>query len=57
MAHIILDVKEGKTEYCEGCPFWSGTNEDSISTCGLPNDFPNCDDFNYETLKIVKKED
>ena len=56
MAHIILDVKEGNTECCSECPFWAGNYEEYGSNCGLPNDFPNCDDFNYGTLQVVQNE-
>ena len=57
MAHIILNIKEGNTECCSECPFWLMNYEECGSTCGLPTNFPNCDDFNYKTLQVIQNKD
>ena len=56
MAHVItIEIEKGFTEDCSVCPFCNDIT--GYDVCGKPNSFPDCDDFNYETLQIVQKED
>lgn len=61
MAYLItIQVDKGITKDCEFCPFKAeGYDENSYLEyyCGKPDNFPSCGEVNYETLKIIKKED
>lgn len=54
MAHLItIEVGEGDTHDCTVCPF-QVENGDDWSKCGLPENFPDCDDVDYQRLAVRK---
>lgn len=61
MAYLITtQVDKGITKECDLCPFKTkGYDEHNYLEyyCGKPDNFPSCGEVNYETLKIIKKED
>lgn len=56
MAYVInLEVSEGKT-VCPLCPFFSEGTSPDYDSCGLPIEFPKCEEVNYSTMKMVKND-
>lgn len=53
MAHLItLEIGEGYTHDCTVCPFSKSDSEDII-TCGLPENFPDCENVNYAEMQVI----